>query len=83
MDAEYNKQYTFDKVNARLYEQKERELFFAWYSRGSILVEMNDYWGGAAQSFDELSKSTPPCRSKNALGACFGIRPGPIIPTIT
>ena len=55
MDAEYNKQYTLDKVNARLYEQKERELFFAWYSRGSILVEMNDYWG-AADSFDEAFK---------------------------
>lgn len=52
MDAEYNKQYTLDKVNARLYNQKGRELYFAWYSRGSILVEMNDYWG-AAESFDK------------------------------
>lgn len=55
MDAEYNKQYTLDKVNARLYNQKGRELYFAWYSRGSVMVEMNDYWG-AAESYDEAFK---------------------------
>lgn len=52
MDAEYNKQYALEQVNARLYEQEGRERFFAWYSRGSIMVEMNDYFG-AAQSYDE------------------------------
>lgn len=52
MDDNYNKQYALDQVTARLYTTKDRELFFAWYSRGSILVEMQDYWG-AAESYDK------------------------------
>ena len=82
MDAEYNKQYTFDKVNARLYEQKERELFFAWYSRGSTLVEMNDYWG-AAQSFDEAFKIYATLPEQERLWRAAWYQTGPIIPTIT
>ena len=52
MDDTYNKQYALDQVTNRLYTLEGRELFFAWYSRGSILVEMNDYYG-ASQSFDK------------------------------
>lgn len=55
MDSAYNLQHTFDQVQANLFNQKDAELFFAWYSRGSIMVEMQDSWG-AAQSFDEAFK---------------------------
>lgn len=51
MDDAYNKQYALDQVTARLYTTKGRDLFFAWYSRGSIMVEMQDFWG-AAESYD-------------------------------
>ncbi len=51
MDVEYNKQYALDQVTNRLYTTKDRELFFAWYSRGSIMIEMQDWWG-AAESYD-------------------------------
>ena len=52
MDAEYNKEYAFDQVQANLFNNSGTELFFAWYSRGSLMVELQDSWG-AAQSFDE------------------------------
>lgn len=55
MDASYNLQHTFDQVQANLFNQTGAELFFAWFSRGSILIEMQDSWG-AAQSFDEAFK---------------------------
>lgn len=55
MDADYNKQSTFETIQANLYNNKDVELFFAWYSRGSILVELNDFWG-AAESYDEAFK---------------------------
>ena len=52
MDSNYNLEYAFDQVQANLFNQKDAELFFAWYSRGSLMIEMQDSWG-AAQSFDE------------------------------
>ena len=52
MDEAYNKNFALEQVTNRLYQMEGRELFFAWYSRGSILVEMNDYYG-ASQSFDK------------------------------
>ena len=55
MDSAYNLEYSFDQVQANLFNQSDAELFFAWYSRGSIMVEMQDSWG-AAQSFDEAFK---------------------------
>ena len=55
MDAAYNLQHAFDQVQANLFNQTGAELYFAWFSRGSILVEMQDNWG-AAQSFDEAFK---------------------------
>ena len=55
MDAAYNLQHAFDQVQANLFNQSGAELYFAWFSRGSILVEMQDSWG-AAQSFDEAFK---------------------------
>ena len=51
MDDAYNKEYALEQVTARLYTTKGRELFFAWYSRGSILVEMQDFWG-ASEAYD-------------------------------
>ncbi len=61
MDEAYNKQYALDQVTERLYTSKDRELFFAWYSRGSILVEMQDFWG-ASEAYDqafEIYKKLP------------------------
>jgi tetratricopeptide (TPR) repeat protein len=42
-------------VTNRLYNLKGQDLFFAWFSRGSIQVEMDDYFG-ASQSYDEAFK---------------------------
>jgi len=52
IDEDYNLQYAFDQVQANLFNQSDAELFFAWYSRGSLMVELQDWWG-ASQSFDE------------------------------
>ena len=51
-DDQYNKLYALDQIDTRIYSAEGRELFFAWYSRGSILVEMQDYMG-AAQAYDK------------------------------
>ncbi len=52
VDKDYNLRYAFDQVTERIAQVEGRELFFAWYSRGSIQVEMFDYYG-AAESFDK------------------------------
>ena len=51
-DPARNLQNTLDQVTARIPQVSGRELFFAWYSRGSILVEMQNYIE-AAQAYDQ------------------------------
>lgn len=51
-DPAKNLQNTLDRVTARIQQVSGRELFFAWYSRGSILVEMQNYIE-AAQAYDQ------------------------------
>ncbi len=51
-DPAKNLQNTLDQVTARIQQVSGRELFFAWYSRGSILVEMKNYVE-AAQAYDQ------------------------------
>jgi len=51
-DPARNLQNTLDQVTARIQQVRGRELFFAWYSRGSVLVEMQNYIE-AAQAYDQ------------------------------
>lgn len=51
-DPAVNLQNTLDQVTARIPQVSGRELFFAWYSRGSVLVEMQNYIE-AAQAYDQ------------------------------
>lgn len=51
-DSAVNLQNTLDQVTARIQQVGGREQFFAWYSRGSILVEMQNYIE-AAQAYDQ------------------------------
>lgn len=51
-DPAVNLQNTLGQVTARIQQVSGRELFFAWYSRGSVLVEMRNYIE-AAQAFDQ------------------------------
>lgn len=51
-DENFNLRYALDQVEKRIYTVKDRELFFAWYSRGSILTQLQDY-AGAAASYDK------------------------------
>ena len=51
-DPATNLQNTLDQVTARIPQVSGRELFFAWYSRGSVLVEMQNYLE-AAQAYDQ------------------------------
>jgi hypothetical protein len=51
-DTAVNLQNALDQVTARIQDVSGRELFFAWYSRGSILVEMQNYLE-AAQAYDQ------------------------------
>ena len=55
IDSAYNLRYAYDQVQANLFNNADAELFFAWYSRGSLMVELQDWWG-AAESFDEAFK---------------------------
>ncbi|HNX45846.1 MAG: C39 family peptidase [Anaerolineaceae bacterium] len=51
-DPVENLKHALDKVNARVEQATGRELFFALYSRGSLLVLLQDYVA-AAQSYDQ------------------------------
>ncbi len=52
-DVIYNQSYALDQITKRINSIEDpRQQFFAWYSRGSILVEMKDY-ATAATSFDK------------------------------
>ena len=51
-DVNYNLAKAAEEASNRIFNATERELFFAWYSRGSILAEMDDYYG-AALAYDE------------------------------
>ena len=51
-DPAKNLQNTLDQVTARIPQVSGRELFFAWYSRGSVLVEMQNYIE-AARAYDQ------------------------------
>ena len=51
-DPAANLQNTLDQVSARIQQVSGRELFFAWYSRGSVLIEMQNYIE-AAQAYDQ------------------------------
>ena len=51
-DSSKNLQNTLAKVEARIQQVSGQDLFFALYSKGSVLVEMGDYLG-AAQAYDQ------------------------------
>ena len=51
-DPAKNLQNTLDQVTGRIQQVSGRELFFAWYSRGSVLVEMQNYIE-AAMAYDQ------------------------------
>ena len=51
-DPAKNLQNTLDQVTARIPQVSGRELFFTWYSRGSVLVEMQNYIE-AARAYDQ------------------------------
>jgi len=51
-DKDYNLRYAAEDAANRTYQAEGRELFFTWYSRGTILTQMADYYG-ASQAYDE------------------------------
>ena len=51
-DPEQNLQNTLAKLEARIQQVSGQDLFFAVYSKGSVLVEMGNYLG-AAQAYDQ------------------------------
>jgi len=51
-DPAQNLQNTLAKLDARIQQVSGQELFFAFYSKGSVLVEMSDFLG-AAQAYDQ------------------------------
>ncbi len=61
-DPDVNLQNALNQVTARIQELSGRELFFSWYSRGSILVEMQNYIEAALaydQAFAVYSQLSP------------------------
>jgi hypothetical protein len=52
-DVIYNESFALDQITRRINSiEDKRQQFFAWYSRGSILVQMKDF-ATAATSFDK------------------------------
>lgn len=54
-DETQNYLYAAEKASTDIFNLSGRDLFFAWYNRGSSLVQLKDY-GGAALAYDEAFK---------------------------
>lgn len=48
VDETYNFQYAAQKASEDIYSTTGREQYFAWFNRGTNLVKLQDYGGGAA-----------------------------------
>src|SRR3990172_884906 len=52
MDEEYNYRYAVQKASDEIYVVTDRDQFFAWFNRGTNLVQLQDY-ASAAAAYDE------------------------------
>lgn len=57
-DELYNLHYAADLATIEIVKNSGRDLFFAWYNRGTSLVNLGDYTG-AASAFDEAYQIYP------------------------
>jgi tetratricopeptide (TPR) repeat protein len=51
-DENYNYQYTAQKASDEIYAANGRDQYFAWFNRGTSLMDLQDY-NGAAQAYDQ------------------------------
>lgn len=52
VDVEYNNRYAAQKASDEIYRTTGRDQFFAWFNRGTNLVQLQDY-AGAASAYDQ------------------------------
>ncbi|MGI6740761.1 MAG: C39 family peptidase [Brevefilum sp.] len=75
-DEAYNLQYAAEKMLEETTRVQGLELFFAWYSYGTSLVNLQDYFG-AAQAFDQAYKIYDDLTSKPNLYRITWYQTGP------
>lgn len=63
-DETANYQYAAERASTEIFNSNGRDLFFAWFNRGTSLMYLQDY-GGAAAAFDEAFKLYPQIPEKS------------------
>jgi tetratricopeptide (TPR) repeat protein len=65
-----------EKASQEIFASSERELYFAWYNRGTNLMYLQDYIGAAA-AYDEAFKLYPPIPEKQRPWRMLWYQTGP------
>lgn len=76
MDKAFNMQYAAQKASEEVSTFTGRDLYFAWFNRGSSLVAMQDY-AGAADAFDQAFAVYPSIPKKSRPWRMLWYQTGP------
>jgi peptidase C39-like protein len=76
MDKTFNKQYAAQKAEDEISTRTVRDLYFAWFNRGSSLVALQDYVG-AADAFDRAFAVYPSIPKKSRPWRMLWYQTGP------
>jgi len=76
MDEAYNKQYAAQKASDEISTLTGRDLYFAWFNRGSSLAAMQDY-AGASDAFDQAFAVYPSIPQKSRPWRMLWYQTGP------
>jgi hypothetical protein len=75
-DETYNLQVTAQRASEEIFQSEGRDQYFAWYNRGSALIQLQDY-AGAAQAYDEAFAIYPSIPEKERPWRMLWYQTGP------
>ena len=75
-DESYNYKYAADKASEEIYSSSGRDLYFAWYNRGTNLMYLQDY-SGAADAYDKAFALYPSIPEKDRPWRMLWYQTGP------
>jgi tetratricopeptide (TPR) repeat protein len=76
LDESYNYRYSAQKASDEIYALTGRDQFFAWFNRGTSLVQLQDY-AGAALAYDEAFAVYPDILKKERPWRMMWYQTGP------
>ncbi len=75
-DETANYKYALDKASTEIYQLSGRDQFFAWFNRGTNLVDLKDY-AGAAAAYDQAFQIYPTIPDKQRPWRMMWYQTGP------